>query len=154
MSMKVRELAKELGISSEVILDQLHKLYVDVEDQNSKIDDKIVGLIRIKLGASGAAKAPVKKTGKAKTAVPLKSKAPKAAKKTKVKTEEGEKKRKKEKTKPQAKEEAKKKAAEVAGPEIEETEKTAKLEPEIEKPKKAAPSKKPPAESTPYKDRI
>lgn len=50
MTIKVCNLAKELEIKSEIVLDQLKKLYVDVEDENSYIDDKIAALVHVKLG--------------------------------------------------------------------------------------------------------
>ncbi|MBU1083935.1 MAG: translation initiation factor IF-2 [Candidatus Omnitrophota bacterium] len=50
MSIKVRVLAKELGVPEETVIEQLNKLYVEAEDGNSALDDKIAGLIRIKLG--------------------------------------------------------------------------------------------------------
>ena len=49
MAIKVSVLAKELGISSDDILEQLHKLYVDADDQDSKIDEKIAGLIQTQI---------------------------------------------------------------------------------------------------------
>ena len=55
MSIKVKDLAKELGVPSEDVLTQLRKVYVDADDENSKIDEKIAGLIRIKLRSSGVA---------------------------------------------------------------------------------------------------
>ncbi|MFH1552045.1 MAG: translation initiation factor IF-2 [Candidatus Omnitrophota bacterium] len=98
MPIKVRDLAKELGVSNEDVLEQLRKLYVDVEDQNSKIDDKIVGLVRIKLGGSATAKKPAEEKKKTKAAIVSKAKAPKEEKKAKAlpakkkeKTEEKEK---------------------------------------------------------------
>ena len=67
MSIKVCDLAKELGVTAEEILDQLCKLYVDAEDEKSKIDDKVAGLIRVKLGvAEPVAEKPKKKPAKKK----------------------------------------------------------------------------------------
>ena len=79
MAVKVSDLAKELGVSTEEILEQLQKLYVDAEDGKSKIDDKIAGLLRHKLGGA----APVKEPAKEKKAVA--KAATKPAKKTKAK---------------------------------------------------------------------
>ncbi|MBF0215613.1 MAG: translation initiation factor IF-2 [Candidatus Omnitrophica bacterium] len=50
MSIKVKELASELGIKSEELMDFLKKLYLDIADENSPVEDKIAGLVRIKLG--------------------------------------------------------------------------------------------------------
>ncbi len=89
MAIKVRDLAKELGVPNEEVLEQLRKLYVDVEDEKSKVDDKIAGLVRIKLGGAAAVKKPAKKEKKA----PLsKEKAAKPGKKAKSGPQEKEKK--------------------------------------------------------------
>ena len=64
MSMKVSKLAKELNVSCDDVLEELHRLYVDAEDENSGVDDKIVGLLRLKLGGSSIAKKPAKKKKK------------------------------------------------------------------------------------------
>ncbi|RKY43257.1 MAG: translation initiation factor IF-2 [Candidatus Makaraimicrobium thalassicum] len=86
MPIKVRNLAKELGVSSEDVLGQLCRLYVDVKDEDSGIDDKIAGLIRIKLGGSGVVKKPSKKGGKKAGALATSgSKTAKAAGKAKEK---------------------------------------------------------------------
>ncbi|MFC1549164.1 translation initiation factor IF-2 N-terminal domain-containing protein, partial [Candidatus Omnitrophota bacterium] len=52
MPIKVSKLAKELGVPGESVLEQLQKLYVDAEGPNSEIDDKIAGLVRLKLGVA------------------------------------------------------------------------------------------------------
>jgi translation initiation factor IF-2 len=92
--MKVKELAKELGISKEEIIDQLRNLFVDAEDGDSQIDDKIAALIRVKLGKPKEEK---KEPAKKKKA-PLKRRK-KVVKKEK-KEEEKEEKKKKEKERP------------------------------------------------------
>ncbi len=66
--MKVKDLAKELGVPSEAVIEQLRKLYMDVEDEKSIIDDKILGLVRIKLGGSAIPKKPKKEEKKPKKA--------------------------------------------------------------------------------------
>ncbi|MFC1570681.1 translation initiation factor IF-2 N-terminal domain-containing protein [Candidatus Omnitrophota bacterium] len=73
MAIKVRDLAKELGVTSEEILEQLNKLYVDADDANSKVDDKIVGLLRIKMGIPEPVKKTKKKEPKAKKEEPKKT---------------------------------------------------------------------------------
>jgi len=103
--MKVSKLAKELGVSCDDVLEELHRLYVDAEDENSSVDDKIVGLIRLKLGGSSIAKKPAK----AKKPAAPKAKAKKAAKK------EAE---KKEEEKPAEEEKKAKKAAEKEKEEV------------------------------------
>ncbi|MFH1665042.1 MAG: translation initiation factor IF-2 [Candidatus Omnitrophota bacterium] len=86
MVIKVSELAKELGITVEDVLEQLQRLYVDAEDGNSKVDEKIVGLVRIKLGLPAVAAKPPKpgKTKKDGTAAAEKPKKGKTAAKIKV----------------------------------------------------------------------
>ncbi|MFH1394688.1 MAG: translation initiation factor IF-2 [Candidatus Omnitrophota bacterium] len=87
MSINVRDLAKELGVSSDEVLEQLRKLYVDVEDQNSKVTDKIAGLIQIKLGGSILAKKKkppkVKKEKKKRTVKAVETTKPSEEKKVK-----------------------------------------------------------------------
>lgn len=126
MPIKVSELAKELEVATEVVLEQLKKLYVDAEDDSSKIDDKIASLVRIKLGGSGAVKKPAKKAAKAKAVKP--------AKKAKEKEEKPKKKalKAKEEKKPKVEEKKEKpeKVTEAPKPEIKEE----KIKPE-EKPK-------------------
>ncbi len=123
MSIKVCELAKELGVTSEDVLDQLRRLYVEAEGPDSMIDDKISGLVRIKLVVSGTAKKPPKEEKKAKTSAFSKPKTGKAAKK--VKAEAGKKAAKaEEKIEGKEKEKAKKpktkeaKAVSAKAPEI------------------------------------
>lgn len=50
MSIKIKDLAKDIGVSADVIIEQLQKMYVDVDDDSGSIDDKLVGLVRMKLG--------------------------------------------------------------------------------------------------------
>ena len=50
MPIKVKKLAKELGIDSDNLIEELRKLYLDVEDESSSVEDKIAALVRIKLG--------------------------------------------------------------------------------------------------------
>lgn len=111
MAIKVRDLAKELGVTSEEVLEQLQKLYVDVEDDKSKVDDKIVGLVRMKLGIPEPVKEkPVKKVPKKKPKAkteekPDKKTAEKKEEKAEVKDEKKEKGAKKTKEKKEAAEE-------------------------------------------------
>jgi len=70
---KVGDLAKELGVSADDVLEQLHKLYVDAVGEKSKVDDKIAALVRIKLGGSKVLEKP-KKEKKTKIVVTLKDK--------------------------------------------------------------------------------
>lgn len=83
MSIKVSKLAKELGVTEEAVLEQLHKFYVDADSPSSEVDDKIAGLVRLKLGAPEPAKKPAKKAAKktAKKPDDAKAKAKKAGKK-------------------------------------------------------------------------
>jgi len=67
MSIKVKKLAEELGVKTESVIEALQKLYVDVEDENSTLDDKIAALIQIKMG--GKPKAKPAKEKKTKTRV-------------------------------------------------------------------------------------
>ncbi|MGB2600588.1 MAG: translation initiation factor IF-2 [Candidatus Omnitrophota bacterium] len=120
MSIKVSKLAKELGVSDDAILEQLRKFYVDADSPSSEVDDKIAGLVRLKLGVPEPAKKPAKKVAKkpAKAAVAAKTKTKKTEKKEKeTKPEEKKTKAKKitEKTEAEPKkkeEEAKPKAEE------------------------------------------
>jgi translation initiation factor IF-2 len=106
MSIKVTDLAKELEISIDEILDQLRRLYVDVDDESSKVDDKIAALIRHKFGGATAAKT-AKKVKKAEAeAAEVKAKARAVAKKEAKKEAEAA--------------EAAEKAAEKAAPKVEE----------------------------------
>ncbi|MFH1847547.1 MAG: translation initiation factor IF-2 [Candidatus Omnitrophota bacterium] len=66
MAIKIRDLAKELEVSSEDILDQLRRLYVEAEGEESEIDEKIAGLIRIKLGKPSKVKKKPEKKKKTK----------------------------------------------------------------------------------------
>ncbi|MFH1798550.1 MAG: translation initiation factor IF-2 [Candidatus Omnitrophota bacterium] len=73
MAVKICDLAKELGVKNEDILDQLRRLYVEAEDETSEIDNKIAGLVRIKLGGVKAVIKPSKpKKEKPKKAVATK----------------------------------------------------------------------------------
>lgn len=60
MAVKICDLAKELGVKSEDILEQLYKLYVEAEDETSQIDNKIASLVRVKLGGIKTADKPPK----------------------------------------------------------------------------------------------
>jgi translation initiation factor IF-2 len=80
MAIKVVDLAKEIGVSADAVIEQLQKMYVDVEDGSSTIDDKIVGLVRIKLGVPEKSKAKPPKKPKKKLS-DVKSRAKKAVKK-------------------------------------------------------------------------
>ncbi|MFA6636659.1 MAG: translation initiation factor IF-2 [Candidatus Omnitrophota bacterium] len=89
MSVTVKKLSEDLGVSSDVILEQLRKMYVDVEDESSSIDDKIVGLVRIKLGIpEKVKKKPAKKKKKLSEAKPDEKKLPKKKEKEEEKTED------------------------------------------------------------------
>jgi translation initiation factor IF-2 len=89
MSVTVKKLSEDLGVSSDAILEQLRKMYVDVEDESSSIDDKIVGLVRIKLGIpEKVKKKPVKKKKKLSEAKPDEKKLPKKKEKEEVKAED------------------------------------------------------------------
>jgi hypothetical protein len=134
MSIKVKDLAKELEISIDEILDQLRRLYVEVEDESSSVDDKIAGLIRHKFGGVGSPKA--KKAKKAKEdADAAEAKAKSAARKVskKIAAEEAEKVKIEE-------EKAEKKAKKTAVPEKQE-----------EKPKEPPKKEEPPAPKLPEK---
>ena len=48
MTIKVSDLAKELEVSVDEILDQMRRLFVDAEDESSKVDE--IALIRHKFG--------------------------------------------------------------------------------------------------------
>jgi hypothetical protein len=52
MTIKVSDLAKELEVSVDEILDQMRRLFVDAEDESSKVDEKIAALIRHKFGGA------------------------------------------------------------------------------------------------------
>jgi len=109
MSIKIKDLAKELETSPDKVIEQLRRLYVDVEDENSKIDAKIAALIRHKLGVPKPAKTDQdevikKEDKKKKAAAETKDGTKKTAKESK--TETG-KKPKEVKAKAEAKEDAK-----------------------------------------------
>jgi len=93
MPMKVCDLAKELEVKNEDVLESLRKLYVDVEDEFSPVPDKIAGLIRIKLGGSISAKKaarpkkPKKKLEKSSKSIAAKKDKKKTVKKTSVEDE-------------------------------------------------------------------
>ncbi|MFH1836556.1 MAG: translation initiation factor IF-2 [Candidatus Omnitrophota bacterium] len=122
--MKVKDLAKELEVSAESVIEQLNKLYVETEDGNSPVDDKIAGLIRIKLGgALSAKKKPKKKAVKAKTAEKTKEKIKpkkkeKDAEAKKKKTDKEKEEKKSEEIKPEEKEIPEKKIKPRGGIEI------------------------------------
>jgi len=143
MSIKVRDLAKELGILNEELIEALNRLYVEVDDERSSVDNKIADLMRVKLGVSKPA---VKKTqkeekqpkgkGKAEKKVKAPAKKKKEAKKTEktVKTAEV----KTEKLKP-----GRKKKAEAAPLKPE------KVEEEVKKPQETVAEKKPSVKEMP-----
>ena len=89
MSVTVKKLAEDLGVATDAILEQLHKMYVDADDETSSIDEKIVGLIRMKLGIPDKVKKkPVKKKKKLSDAKPDEKKLPKKKEKEEEKPEE------------------------------------------------------------------
>ncbi len=143
MAIKVKKIADELGVSSDEVLEQLHKLYVDAEGPDSEVSDKIAGLMRLKLGkAEPAKKAPKKKkTVKAKAEEPAKGK--KTAEKEKAKTETKKKKTNKtaEKTEAIAEAPVKEKAPAAPKPEKEPEEKKEQKLGGIRIVKKAEPEK-------------
>lgn len=146
MAIKVRDLAKELGVTAEEVLEQLNKLYVDAEDANSKVDDKIVGLIRIKLGIPEPAKKPTKKEeAKAKKEAKAKEEA-KAKKEDKAKEEAKAK-------KDEAKKTTKKAAKKEEKPE-KKTEKKAKEKAEPKKKEKPAEKEEEKKEEAPVKKSV
>ncbi len=102
MALKVKDLAKELGVTSEAVIEQLRNLYVDVEDEKSEVDPKIAGLVKIKLGGFKPAKKAKKETKPKKTKEAKEEKEPKKAKTKKKKKEEEEKKEEKPKKKAEA----------------------------------------------------
>jgi len=133
--MKVRVLAKELGVPSEEVMEQLRKLYMEVDDENSEVDDKIVGLIRIKLGGTSTASKARKERKKAEEASAAKSKTrkkpgekEKTGEKKKAEKKPAGKKRKKEK------EETKKEKPEAGEEKPVTLEPKKAPEPEIKKP--------------------
>ena len=92
MSVTIKKFAKDLGVSSDSILEQLHKMYVDAEDETSLIDEKIVGLVRMKLGIPETVKKkPVKKKKKLSEAKPSEKKLPKKKEKEEEKPEDASK---------------------------------------------------------------
>ncbi|MDD5633903.1 MAG: translation initiation factor IF-2 [Candidatus Omnitrophica bacterium] len=108
MSIKVCVLAKELGVPSEEVLEQLRRLYIDVDDEKSTVDEKIASLIKIKLGGRSELEKPVKKAKKVTPEAPSKDKKTKQTKKTleeKVSREPKKTEIKKEKEKEKEKEE-------------------------------------------------
>ncbi len=135
MTKKVKDLSKELKIPSEQILEQLHNLYVEAEDEESVVDDKIAELIKMKLGPDVLAQEEAEKE-KARKKEEEKKKAEKAKLKKKKK-KEAEKKAKQE-AKKKAEEEAKKKAEEEKKKEQEEKEKKKKSSASSKKSKKGS----------------
>ena len=139
--MKVKDLVKELGVAKEEVLDQLRSLFVDAEDENSQIDDKIAGLVRIKLGGSVVKKKPVKKkTRPVKKKTEKKTDEPEGKEKTKKvkKSEEKEPPEEKVEVKEPLKEEKKTKKTKTKGKATIEIVSRAKPKDE-EKPQKEAP---------------
>jgi translation initiation factor IF-2 len=88
MPIKIRDLAKELEVADEKVMEALQKLFVDVEDESTLVDDKIAALMRVKLGGG---KPVVKKKAKkepAKEKKPIEEKKETKKKKTKETKEE------------------------------------------------------------------
>ncbi|MFH1877428.1 MAG: hypothetical protein ABH883_01295 [Candidatus Omnitrophota bacterium] len=88
MAIKLSDLSRELKVSNEDIMDQLQRLYVDFENEDSDIDDKIAGLLRLKFGAVEEPKAKAKKQKKTAETEDTKPKTKKASKKEKGEAEE------------------------------------------------------------------
>ncbi|HPN73214.1 MAG TPA: translation initiation factor IF-2 N-terminal domain-containing protein, partial [Candidatus Omnitrophota bacterium] len=89
MSVTIKKLAEDLGVSPDAILEQLQKMYVEAEDETSLVDEKIVGLVRIKLGIpEKVKKKPVKKKKKLADAKPAEKKLPKKKEKEEERSEE------------------------------------------------------------------
>ena len=162
MPVKVKDLAKEVGLKNEELIEELLKLHVEVKNANSAIDPKIAALVKHKLGV----KKPVKKEPAKKPVAKKETKA-KPEKETKAKAKKEEKPKKEEKkAKPKAKKEekpkkeAKKKAEEKPAlkPKKEEISKiriVKKAEPAVEKPKvekKVAAEAEPAKEAKPKKE--
>ena len=137
MAIKVSDLAKKLGVDVDVILEQLQKMYVDAESASSKVDEKIVGLLRIKLGVPEK-KAPKKEKKKKapakekKTAKKKEEKVPKEKKKKEKKAEEEKKPKKVKKEKVKGKKEEKVKAEEEKKPAIKIVKSAAERKEELE----------------------
>ncbi len=87
MAIKVRILAKELGISSNDLIEALKKLYVEVDDEGSSVNDKIAALMRVKMGVPKPVKEKVKKEKKEPKSSPVKESAEKPKKGTAEKKE-------------------------------------------------------------------
>lgn len=154
MAFTVKELAKELKIPPEKIIAQLRDLYVDVDDENSVVDEKIAGLVKIKLGGPALAKEEEKKK-KAAREEKEKAAAKKAAEKAKrEKKRKEEAKRKAEEEKRKVEEEAKAKAEEEKAEKAEDKKRVKKRKEEkrgLEIVKKAEPAEteEPSPEETP-----
>ncbi|MDP2911860.1 MAG: translation initiation factor IF-2 [Candidatus Omnitrophota bacterium] len=73
MSIRVHQLAKELGVTSKDLVDKLHSLKIEVKGHMSALDDKAVVLLK-------EAMKPKKEKAKAKEKEPVKEKAPKKIK--------------------------------------------------------------------------
>ncbi len=82
---KVKNLAEELEVSIEEVLEQLGRLYVDAEDGNSPIDEKIASLVRVKMGRHAAPPKSAVKEKKAKVAAAKPEKPTEGKTKTKKK---------------------------------------------------------------------
>ena len=89
MPVKVKKLSKELGIKSDELLEALRKLYVDVEDENSAVDEKIAALMRVKMGVGKAVAEEKKKPAKKPKTPAKKPKAKKEAQAKKAKEVSG-----------------------------------------------------------------
>jgi len=101
MSIKAKDLSAEIGVPVADILEQLQKLFVDVEDGGTVIDDTIADLVRVKLGGFAKQEEEKKKkaAAKAKAKKITQKKAEKKAEKEEKKKAEKEEKNKDEKDK-------------------------------------------------------
>jgi len=92
MSIRVHQLAKELGISSKDLIDKLHSLKIDVKGHMSILDDDTAFLVKEELKPKKAIKPKAKAKEKVlvpkKAIAPIKEKAAKKTKETKVKVKQ------------------------------------------------------------------
>jgi len=73
MAIKVSKLSKELEVSKDQLIEALQKLYVDVQDGDSLVDDKIAALMRIKMGKAKTPPKEEKKRPTKKNVIPSKT---------------------------------------------------------------------------------
>jgi len=142
MAVKISALSKELNVPSEQIIEQLRKMFLEIEDENSNVTEKIASLVRLKFGG---AKPEPKKKKVVKKKVAKKKVAKKEEKLKKTKEEKPEKKKKEpaeEKPVEEKTEEASKKSAfspvriiKRAEPTVEKAKEKKKEKPKEEKPK-------------------